>query len=239
MKKNTYTSIFFILFSLITIAQTNGVCVYKVHPIESELSVQKNDTEIIKKAKNILIKTVDYAKKINFILKFNSVEAVSQIEQNLAVDNNESTFLRGSAIAVVGKGVYYQNKEDNYTLWQLNTMGETFLIKDDLKTSWTITKETKKIGNYLAYKAVKNCKSCNDFEEVWFTPSINVPFGPLNYGGLPGLVLEIRKKAIVLRLEKITLKKNKTIIKKPSKGRKVTANEFKVITDRVRAEARN
>jgi len=239
MRKHIFTSLLLILFYLSVNAQTNGVCVYKFQLIEKEFSPKKEDSEIIKNARKSILKQIDYVKNINYILKFNSSEAIAQVEESLSVDKSSDAFLHKIALALIGPGVYYQNKASGYALHQVDFMGESFLIKDDKRNPWIITKETKKIGKYLAYKAVKDCEECDPNEEVWFTPSINVPFGPLNYGGLPGLVLEIQKKKSILRLEKITFQKNKTIIEKPKKGRKVTAEEFITIAERARAEARN
>lgn len=64
---------------------------------------------------------------------------------------------------------------------------------------WQLTKETKKIGKYLCYKAVGVRKSVKvealkrNFSEdlvVWYCPEFPYSFGPELFVGLPGLVFE-------------------------------------------------
>lgn len=49
-----------------------------------------------------------------------------------------------------------------------------------------ITQESKKIGDFICYKAITKNKRV-----VWFTPEIPLQFGPKQYRGLPGLILEV------------------------------------------------
>lgn len=62
---------------------------------------------------------------------------------------------------------------------------------------------------------------------AWYTPDIPVSTGPSNYWGLPGLILEVGDGKTTILCSKIVLNpKEKTEIKKPSKGKKVTQVEF-------------
>lgn len=49
--------------------------------------------------------------------------------------------------------------------------------------NWKITTETKKINNFLCYKAIPI--------EARFCPEIPLPYGPENYAGLPGSIFEV------------------------------------------------
>lgn len=79
---------------------------------------------------------------------------------------------------------------------------------------WKITSETKKINGYTCYKAtgtLPNLGVIPNVFEAWFCPEINLPFGPDNYAGLPGLIFEIYNtngKGLHWTLQKI--EKNKT-----------------------------
>jgi GLPGLI family protein len=60
--------------------------------------------------------------------------------------------------------------------------------------NWKITTETKKINNFLCYKATGTVKALNAKAipiEAWFCPEISLPYGPENYAGLPGLIFEV------------------------------------------------
>src|SRR5690606_19883169 len=41
---------------------------------------------------------------------------------------------------------------------------------------------------------------------AWFCPEIPLPFGPLNQGGLPGLILELQTDRVLFGLERIEFK---------------------------------
>ena len=65
---------------------------------------------------------------------------------------------------------------------------------------------------------------------AWYTPEIPVSFGPSNYWGLPGLILEISDGENILLCSKVTLSnKEKTKIKVPNVGKKVNRQEFEAI----------
>lgn len=62
---------------------------------------------------------------------------------------------------------------------------------------------------------------------AWYTPDIPVSTGPSNYWGLPGLILEVSDGKTTLLCSKVVMNpKEKTEIKKPSKGKKVTQAEY-------------
>jgi GLPGLI family protein len=53
-----------------------------------------------------------------------------------------------------GGGTYYKNVQEGTYSNETETFGKIFLIQDNLKQlAWTMTGETKKIGNYTCYKA--------------------------------------------------------------------------------------
>ena len=63
---------------------------------------------------------------------------------------------------------------------------------------------------------------------VWFTPQIPVSFGPLEYNGLPGLVILVEMYNRTISASKIVLNpKEKIKLKKLIKGDRVTEEEFK------------
>lgn len=60
----------------------------------------------------------------------------------------------GMRFSFTGGGVYYKNVADKRFLNQTDLFGKLFLITDDLKTwEWKLGTESKKIGDYLCYKA--------------------------------------------------------------------------------------
>lgn len=65
---------------------------------------------------------------------------------------------------------------------------------------------------------------------AWFTPEIPVSQGPSDYWGLPGLILEINDGRSSLLCSEIRLNQDaEEKIKRPSKGKKVTQQEYNTI----------
>ena len=132
--------------------------------------------------------------------------------------------------------------------------GKQFLIKDALeKKDWQLLKETKNIGQYTCFKAtytstrtVMMAESSSETGETsetkteepftvtaWYTPQIPVQNGPGEYGGLPGLILEVSDGSETLLCNKIILNPEKGVdIKEPTKGKEVTDAEYKEIMEK-------
>lgn len=129
------------------------------------------------------------------------------------------------------------------------------MVVDSLvNNQWKLLNESKYIGKYQCFKAEMTIPlSENEKEEyknkeksslvaqeeikdktitAWYAPEIPVSFGPKNYWGLPGLILELNDGEMMILCAKVTLSpKEKMIIKTPDSGRKVTREEFQIITN--------
>tara|TARA_R110000850_G_scaffold203228_1_gene329527 strand:- start:148553 stop:149431 length:879 start_codon:yes stop_codon:yes gene_type:complete len=70
---------------------------------------------------------------------------------------------------------------------------------------------------------------------AWYTPQIPVPQGPGEFHGLPGLILEVQADRTSILCSKIILNpKEAEEIKKPSKGEKVSQEEYqKIVKEKV------
>ena len=148
-------------------------------------------------------------------------------------------------------------------------MGKKFLISNDPdKIKWVMEKEQKMIGNYLCFKATakvpkpktmtsvwRNTEKQNDSikdssideskEEyltitAWYTPQIPVSHGPAQYGGLPGLILELTNDSTVMLCTKVVMNPDKRIqISEPKKGEFVSRKEFENIVEAKTKEMRD
>jgi len=83
-------------------------------------------------------------------------------------------------------------------------------LKDSTRTVWTITKESKYIGNFLCYKATANLEKFNYGEFhysypviAWFAKELGFSFGPNGFGGLPGLILELEQVFFTFKMVKV------------------------------------
>ena len=66
---------------------------------------------------------------------------------------------------------------------------------------------------------------------AWYTPMIPIGHGPDDFGGLPGMILEISTGNTTILCSKIVLNpKEEIIIEKPTNGKKVTREEYTKIS---------
>lgn len=122
-----------------------------------------------------------------------------------------------------------------------------FIITDSIRRgNWKLTDETKTILNHLCRKATSQRigkrmmmsmdngkmerKEVEDTSTLiaWFTTDIPVAAGPEVQGQLPGLILELETnngRSVYKALE-LSSKADITAIKEPTKGKKVTPDEF-------------
>jgi GLPGLI family protein len=195
------------------------------------------------------------ASEKQYSLSFNKgeclYEEVEQLEKPEAQNSGGVSF----KIAFSGEGKKYLNLKENKSIVEDDIFGKEFLIVEPLeKPDWKLLNETKKIGDYNCFKAEliiqateKQKEEYKEFlkkEETkpslfkmeepkdktivaWYTPEIPVSFGPNNYWGLPGLILEINEVDTIILCSKVTLSnKEKSKIKVPNTGEKVTQKKF-------------
>ncbi|AMC10928.1 hypothetical protein Lupro_06565 [Lutibacter profundi] len=174
-------------------------------------------------------------KELNYTLRFKGLESVFFVE-NLNFEVEENRYYR-LALLLGGGGSWYIDLKQNVRLREVEAFGQEFIIKNTIENlNWKMHNETKKIGNYLCYKAttifvVENSKGIfNHPVDAWYTSQIPIGFGPIGYGGLPGLIVELSVQNIKYSMTKLMLNpKNKIKIKKPNKGKLVTEEEFNAI----------
>ena len=187
-----------------------------------------------------------------FTLDFTKSESMYKEEQELDAPKGPSAN-GGVMVMVMGSDgssdILYKNISQNRMAHKTELMGKVFLIKDNLVAyDWELTGETKNIGIYTCYKAVYereeesieiNMIDGEVKEEkvtkkttlvAWYTTDVPVSNGPNNYGGLPGLILEVNDGDLTIVCSELVLnpKKVKEIIE-PVKGKIVARKKFEDI----------
>lgn len=197
------------------------------------------------------------ASEKKYLLTFNKQECLYEEIQMLDKPKATST---GMVLSVKfsGDGKSYLDTKAKTKIVEDEIFGKEFLIVDALvKPEWKLVDETKKIGDYTCYKAELVIpiteKQKSDYKDLlkkqenktslfsvqepkdklvtaWYTPEIPVSFGPRNFWGLPGLILEVNEGNLIMLCSKVTLS-NKEVaeIKKPNTGKKVTQAEFDIL----------
>lgn len=219
------------LFFFATYGQVrNGKISYKKKQINKEFTKEDKkhlSTLRLKRWSKMEDEIIKVHNKILFNLQFANDKSIFKYEEIL---NNDDRGYIEIAIGPDGAGVFYNSQKE--IVRKLNAFGQEFIIYKS-KPKWTITKEKKRIGNYTCFKAtlIEKVRASrgdrNHLVTAWFTPQINVPFGPLGYSELPGLILELEARNYKYYAIKINLNlKEKIQITKPTKGKKVTQEEF-------------
>ncbi len=153
-------------------------------------------------------------------------------------------------------GEIYKNFSTGVLTEQTELFSKTFIINDTIKKqAWKLTGESKKILNHNCFKATTKQsvkvggmfrRRRNDNENdtankgpelkdqtldisAWFADDIVSPVGPENNGGLPGaiLMLDINNGESTYTAIEIKTSVNKKDIKQPTKGKKVTREEYR------------
>lgn len=198
------------------------------------------------------------ASEKSYLLTFNKSECIYEQEQQLEKPKAASGEMQISVSISSSEGRKYINAKSKTSSIEDAILGKEFIIVENIeKPDWKLVDETKKIGDYTCFKAKltipvldKQKKEYEEFlkkEEIksslfkmeepkekiitaWYTPEIPVSFGPNNYWGLPGLILEINEPETIILCSKVVLNtKEKATIKIPNKGQKVSQKEFDAI----------
>ncbi len=162
---------------------------------------------------------------VNAYLEFTEGESIYYVEEKMKVDG--SPRLNLNRISAGGDNKVYKNTN---TKEYLQEYRRDNLLIEKREKKWKITQESKKIGEYLCFKAI-DIESTNTKMKpiVWFSPSIPVSFGPIDYNGLPGLVIRVEMAGgRTLSASKIELNlKEKIEIEKPTKGKRISEEKYR------------
>ncbi|PIA81758.1 hypothetical protein BFR04_13600 [Gaetbulibacter sp. 4G1] len=220
-----------------------GVATYKSHrKVDLKLGNENMNDEMQKQIQEQLRKQFQQEYKLTFS-KHESI--YKQVEKLDAPNPIQS----GIQIRVSqGSNIMYKNIKENRFANKTEIFGKIFLIQDSLTNrKWELVNETKNIGDYTCFKAVFNDEYTTETltqggeietvtkprtTTVWYTPQIPVNNGPAEFFGLPGLILEVNDGDLTLVCTKIVINPKEDIkIVEPSKGKKVTQEEFDKIRD--------
>ncbi len=182
-------------------------------------------------------------KNLNYELLISENKALMKRVESMEVDNDGFSVF---AIKGGGNGVYYKDITNKKRIYQTKThSGIVNVIKPFTSYEWELLNDSKIICGYTCYKAtttitqtyyLKSRKKENKTETIiaWYTPQINLSFGPLDIDGLPGLVLQVFKNDVIFTANKIVLNQNKKIvIKEPVANKTITEKEYDIMIQNV------
>jgi GLPGLI family protein len=193
-----------LLFATLGFAQTKNIAVSYGLTIEKEAGLF-DGTSLYKP---LVEKAMVDCRKLKFQLIITNDISKFYKEQMLSDDSNFTSNVVALAMAYYS-GIIYSMKDK--ILEQHNLLGDNIFSSTSLKASWVLTSETKLIGDYLCYKATSIYRVTSG-EKVfshpvtaWYCPQIPFSFGPIGYGNLPGLILELQVRNVVYGIKNIDI----------------------------------
>jgi len=151
-KMKIIIALVFVLFSLTLSAQNfSGQAFYQTKTtVDMDGFGGGNMTEDMKKM--IAERMKKYLEK-TYILTFNKTESIYR-EDEVLETNASGSGRMGMMMGSFTAGDQYKNLEENLMLEEREFFGKQFLVKDTLLgLDWKLEKETKQIGQYIAFKA--------------------------------------------------------------------------------------
>lgn len=254
---NSFLVLSFIFFnSLLSNAQDfNGKAYYAT---KSTLSLGKWGNNLSTAQKKQVQARLKNRLEKEYLLLFNIEESIFKEDEKLdalsgATDSWGKNFAQGEL---------YKNIKTNTLIQEQEFYGKRFLVKDKpLELKWKMLSEQKAIGSYTCFKATAAVLTEDlkwyDFSwdriqesedgdeqvtiiEAWYTPQIPVSNGPSEFGGLPGLILEVSAGDTTMLCTRIEMdSKKKVKIEVPEKGTETTKTEYKEIVTKKMKEMRD
>lgn len=215
--------ILFLFFTLKFFSQS-GVITY-------EIKVEQQGGDVPKQFSELLKKSLDYANKQKFELTFTKNKSrFNPIQRsNIENDYDQKAETLARLAFSTGSDFFYDNQLET----EIEKKGDGTLLKAiNSNTNWEITTESKTISSYLCYKAILKISFVNrkgvsgiHIITAWFAPSLPFPFGPKNFYGLPGLILELHENKTTYLATKIVLTDKEFKIDFP-KGKTIPKEEY-------------
>ena len=154
--------------------------------------------------------------QVNFIsISNNSINKVFYEEAMTSDFDGEIWLNTALLIAIDGKYIYtdYSARKSYYESDQIAKIRSVNI--DNLV--WTITNETKKILDYVCYKATASIVDGSEEDTLtpptiaWFSPELSLRGGPTAYATLPGIILELESQKIKFTAVGIKHKKDSSL----------------------------
>lgn len=170
-----------------------------------------------------------------YILELTSDESEFNFVETI---NNEQPTEGRVRIELANLGTIYKNLKQSIIAETVKYPKE-FIIQDSIqKYDWKITKETKEILGYETRKAEAIVDSTTNLI-AWYAPKLVYKNGPAQFGGLPGLILQIeeivdsedQKEKQIYTAISLKVDKSKKVIQFPKKGKVISRKEHEKIME--------
>jgi len=128
----------------------------------------------------------------------------------------------------------YRDLENEKRTDVIEMLGKTFIVEDSIKApNWKVMNKIKEIAGYMCMMAVTEDTIKKQKITAWFADNLPLSTGPEQYGGLPGLIMELdfNDGDIVITAKKVELKviAEEIGVPKKLKGKRVTNQQYDML----------
>lgn len=177
-----------------------------------------------------------------FFLEFDTEQAYFKSPPKLPLEDDKSEMVIRMVNVMVGENESYYRDDKLKKTYKFDSFrGNNYVIELRKVEDWDFSEETKIILGYKCKKASRKYEQFNERKGeyvefnpvVWYCPELPLPYGPIGFDGLPGLVLEgTNNNKIVYRAKKVQLNK-KVDIKPKFKGERIDQDKFEGLINRM------
>lgn len=131
-----------------------------------------------------------------------------------------------------GSSYFFKNSNTKEILERKIADKDYIISSNQSKYNWKLHDESKKIGNYLCFKAttikrVKDLRGLHEKKvEAWYCPELSFSTGPKDYGNLPGLILELKEDDLIYFAFNVSFKNDTRDLKKIFVGNQITEEDY-------------
>lgn len=226
------TKIVLVLFTLLfgennSTQNISGEVIYSF----AQNAVTKEEKDKSKELYGLLDKMNDAAKELNFSLKFNNKESLFYLNRTMDSDINPMGI--SYVNNVVSRGKYYYDKSKDIILRQESLYGNNTLVQSVSSelNNWKLINESKKIGEYECFKAIRTKTKIGGTKQkkftviAWYCPTLPVSFGPKEFNSLPGLILELVDTHYTFYANKVKIELDTSYTIKPLVSKNIITKE--------------
>ncbi len=176
---------------------------------------------------------IPHYRSFYYDLYYTEQASVYQMEERPDEDNIEGMHGGGEFHMHMSppKRTVYKNLAEDKMVDEREFMTKLFLIKGQAAPfTWKIADGQKQILNFTCMQATYQ-DSINNYV-VWFTPQIPISNGPSDYGGLPGMILQVdvnNGERVITATAVSDEAVDPDLLQEPKKGKEVTQEEFRQI----------
>lgn len=202
----------------------SGIVTYGITAVNVPIKEGNSQNDMVKSL-------IEIAKTQKFELKFNQSSSSFSPVKKLSNEQYDENLIYLANIAYSTSESCFLDAKKKELLIRYDD-GSLIKSKSLESFDWEISAETKKIDSYLCYKATYNYKYVARGNQIktktitaWFAPSLPFSYGPIEFHGLPGLILELNKDYTTYSVQKIVLSNDQIKIDFP-KGNTISKEEY-------------